>query len=209
VRSLDNIDGTEPETRLYEIPRTKDDEATALEITVSCPPDLPPGPDPTFDAGDTVVAQSPPPSRTALDQRVEAPEAGIAVTFPDDWVVEVQPVMSDAVLSAEAPSGGSCEVTLQDGSRWSSLDEAAEFFASVMSDFGPEVEATSTALRLPVGDAVRIDVELPEEESSAAFYLLTDGTTFYVLRCAAFSDPPEDRWLSIAETFEFLPMEEG
>ena len=57
VRSLDNIDGTEPETRLYEIPRRKDDKATALGVSVFCPPDLPPEPDTTVDAGDAVVAQ--------------------------------------------------------------------------------------------------------------------------------------------------------
>jgi hypothetical protein len=205
VRSLDNIDGTEPETRLYEIPRTKDDEATALEITASCPLDLPSGPDPTFDAGDTVVAQSPPPSRTALDQRVEAPEAGIAVTFPDDWVVEVQPIMSDAVLSAEAPGGGSCAVMLPDHTRWSDLDDAGESFLSVMRDFG--AATTSLALRLPVGDVIRIDTEVPEEGYFSSIYLLHDGTTFYGLMCDA-SDAPDDDWLSIAETFEFLPAEE-
>ena len=133
------------------------------------------------------------------------PEAGYAVAFPDDWVVEVGRVMCAAALSAEAPDGGSCEVTQQDGSRWSSLDDAAEFFVSVLRDFG--AAPTSTALRLPVGDAIRIDMELPDTGSSGVVYLLTDGTDPYSLMCRA-PDPPEDRWLSIAETFEFLPVEE-
>ena len=37
-------------------------------------------------------------------------------------------------------------------------------------------------------------------------YLLTDGTDFYSLMCRA-PDAPEDRWLSVAETIEFLPVE--
>jgi hypothetical protein len=202
-RRLDNIDGTEPETRFYEVPRKKDDRATALDLSVFCPLE----PESTIDAGDDVTGQPPVASFTALDQRVEVPEVGVAVAFPDDWVVEVGPIMSDAALSAEAPSGGSCGVVLQDGSRWSNLDDAAEFFVTVMRDFGPTVEATSTALRLPVGDAVRIDMEIPEERADSASYMLTDGTTFYILMCEAFPDPPEDRWLSVAETFEFLPEE--
>jgi hypothetical protein len=151
-------------------------------------------------------------SFTALDQRVEVPEVGVAVAFPDDWVVEVRPVVqaefiSDAVLSAEAPGGGSCEVMLQDGSTWSSIEHWAEQVLETFQGYGPAVEATATALLLPVGGAIRIDLEAPGEGFSSATYMLTDAATFYGLMCNA-SDPPEDRWLSIAETFEFLPTEE-
>ena len=38
-------------------------------------------------------------------------------------------------------------------------------------------------------------------------YLFTDRTTWFRLSCSS-TDPPDDRWLSIAETFEFLPEEE-
>jgi hypothetical protein len=200
-RSLDNIDGTEPETRFYEVPRKKDDRATAVQLSVFCPP----GPDSTSDAGDDVTGKPTVASFTALDQRVEAPEAGIALAFPDDWVVEIDPIMSDAVLSAEGPGGGSCGVELLDPTRWSGLDDAAEFFVSVMRDFG--AVTTSLALRLPVGDAFRIDAEVPEEGFFSTIYLLSDSTSSYGLMCDA-SDPPEDRWLSIADTFELLPVEE-
>jgi len=157
-------------------------------------------------AGNAALAQSPSPSPTALTQRVEAPEAGIAVTFPDDWVVEVGPIMSGAVLSAEAPGGDTCAVMLPDHTRWSDLDDAGEFIQSVLRDFG--AATTSTALRLPVGDAIRIDAEVAEEGFFDTTYLLTDGTTFYGLTCDA-SDPPDGRWLAIAESFEFLPAEES
>ena len=36
-------------------------------------------------------------------------------------------------------------------------------------------------------------------------YVFTDGNSAMELACREFGDPPEDRWLSIAETFEFLP----
>ena len=58
-----------------------------------------------------------------------------------------------------------------------------------------------------MGGAIRIDAEVPEEGFSGSWYLLTDGTNFYGLICGA-PDLPEDRWLSVAETFEFLPTEE-
>jgi hypothetical protein len=211
VRALDNIDGTQPETRLYEVSRSKDDKATALGVTVSCPPELPPEPDTTIGAGDPAVAQSPSASLTALDQRVEVPEAGFAVAFPDDWTVVVdtsEPAefTEHPVLTATLPDGESCEASLQDGTSWSDLDDWAESALKTFQGFGPEVEATSTGLHLPAGDAIRIDLELPEEGFSAALYLLTDGTAFYGLMCNA-SDPRADRWLSIAETFEFLSEE--
>ena len=113
--------------------------------------------------------------------------------------------ISDAVLSAEAPGGGSCEVTLHDGSSWSSIDDWAGQVLETLQDYGP---VDSTAVLLAAGDAIRIDLEVPEEEFSNATYMLSDGTTFYSLGCTA-SNPPEDRWLSIAETFEFLAPDEA
>ena len=157
------------------------------------------------------VAQSPAPSLDPepVPQRVEVPEAGIAVTFPDDWAVEVRPLVRveatvPTVLSAEAPGGDTCEVALPDDPTRSSLHDWAESFLSTFRDFGSA--ATSTALRLPAGDAIRIDLELPDTGSSSVVYLLTDGTNFYGLMCRA-PDAPEDRWLSVAETIEFLPVE--
>jgi hypothetical protein len=67
---------------------------------------------------------------------------------------------------------------------------------------GPDV----TTLDLPAGKTVRLDVGLsvPGYETASSSYVYTDGTTFHTLTCTDL-DWPEDRWLSIGGTFEFLP----
>jgi hypothetical protein len=41
-----------------------------------------------------------------------------------------------------------------------------------------------------------------------AFYLMEADDRALSLTCVAIGERPEDRWLAIAETFEFLPDEE-
>jgi len=60
-------------------------------------------------------------------------------------------------------------------------------------------------LTLPVGEVTRIDYSLGPLDYSV--YHLTDGISLYLLQFQGL-DAPEDRWLSIAETFEFLPVDE-
>ena len=40
-----------------------------------------------------------------------------------------------------------------------------------------------------------------------ADYSLTDGQTWLTLQCSSI-EPPEDYWLSLAESVKFLPVEE-
>ena len=69
-----------------------------------------------------------------------------------------------------------------------------------------DVHGLSVApVTLPVGEVTRIDYSLGPLDYSA--YYLTDGIRLYLLQLQGL-DTPEDRWLSIAETFEFLPVEE-
>jgi hypothetical protein len=58
---------------------------------------------------------------------------------------------------------------------------------------------------LPVGEVTRIDYSLGPLDYSV--YHLTDGISLYLLQIQGL-DAPEDRWLSIAETFELLAGEE-
>jgi len=66
---------------------------------------------------------------------------------------------------------------------------------------------TSTMLDLPAGPAGAIDVT-DEEWWNTRTYLLTDGERWFYLHCDDTFEPPDDDWLSIAETFEFLPADE-
>ena len=70
---------------------------------------------------------------------------------------------------------------------------------------GPE----TTILELAAGEVGRIDygLQYPTLESIHAAYYYSDGTTSHLLTCTGL-ERPEDDWLSIAETFEFLDDEE-
>ena len=69
---------------------------------------------------------------------------------------------------------------------------------------------TSTEVMTGAGETIRIDYRYssPDASTEQAQYVFAHGPTglVHVLLCAA-DDPPEDRWLSIAETFEFLAEE--
>ncbi len=158
----------------------------------------------------------------SFGQRVEVPEAGFAVTFPLDWEVSID--TSDvpgeggtfAVVSGrEAASDVTCEVYLYGPCTGSSfgdcaaaLDEvAARMVAYFEGDESSSRTDESAAMDLPAGYAVRVDTEWIDEGVFGSLYLLTDGKVHDSLRCRG-SERPEDRWLSIAETFAFLPAEE-
>jgi hypothetical protein len=69
---------------------------------------------------------------------------------------------------------------------------------------GPEVTS------LPAGEATMVVATLIDPQSqvatTTAVYIL-EGDTVAIFSCAS-PEPPDDDWLSIAETFEFLPAEE-
>ena len=170
--------------------------------------------------GTAVAQESVVPS--SFGQRVEVPEAGIALTFPVDWEVRID--TSDlpgeggafAVVSGrEAASDVTCEVYLYGpctgspfGDCAAALDEvAARMVAYFDADESSSRTDESTAMDLPAGYAVRVDTEWIDEGAFGSSYLLTDGKVHDSLLCRG-SERPEDRWLSIAKTFEFLPAEE-
>ena len=169
--------------------------------------------------GPTTPESAAPPS---FGQRVEVSEAGFAVTFPIDWEVSID--TSDvpgeggtfAVVSGrEAASDVTCEVYLYGpctgslfGDCAAALDEvAARMVAYFEGDESSSRTDESTSMDLPAGYAVRVDTEWMDEGVFGSSYLLTDGKVHDSLLCRG-SERPEDRWLSIAESFEFLPAEE-
>jgi hypothetical protein len=171
-------------------------------------------------AGSAVVAQtpSPSPSLDAVPLRVEVPEAGFAATFPEGWVVET--IFGDSgVVSPDASTR-----CLTFGERFDErIDDPAAFLDKIaaiwpnFSDDGPLPVIETSEIELPAGRAIRfiadftLDPEFDESDSDSARYLttyiLTDGLGFLTLACYA-PERPDDDWLSIAETIEFLPIEE-
>jgi hypothetical protein len=188
-----------------------------------------------------VVAQSPSPGPVGVGGRVELPEYGFALTFPEDWAwVRYSSEDSDSVIAqlvditspefvaqnevvfeevdAEMPlvgraasRGGSCSVTVLPTDL--TIDAIASNYVTWIEgqpDSFPD-GAMVTDVALPAIEAKRIDMSYTEEgwqkPMPTSYYLFTRGSRGYVLACMA-DDPPDDRWLSIADMFEFLPAEE-
>ena len=86
---------------------------------------------------------------------------------------------------------------------WSSVDDAKAFFDASPAE--PDAIDTQTAVMgLPAGPVLCIDFVMRNGDEWRD-YLFTDGTDWHMLSCGAPGSAPRGRWLSIAETFEFLP----
>jgi hypothetical protein len=190
--------------------------------------------------GQPVTAQSPPPDPVGFGGRVEVPQAGFALTFPEDWVWMRHPLPDvDAAVEALA---GVMEPAEADGYRdlLAMVSEAAPVVGTLgfgrdtcwvqvrewgqsLSDLAAMMQewyeaeegytgVTSTGVTTRAGETIRIDYRFSNEDASTeqTQYLYAqgpEGLVVHTLTCAA-EDPPEDRWLSIAETFEFLSEQE-
>ena len=66
---------------------------------------------------------------------------------------------------------------------------------------------TSAFIELSAGRAGVVDVTDPGWWNSRT-YVMSDGDRWFYLHCDDTFEPPPDDWLSIAESFEFLPAEE-
>jgi hypothetical protein len=167
----------------------------------------------------TVSAQEPSPGLSSTGGRVEVPEAAYAVTFPEDWEVATYPMemgtdspdgtpIETAYISASgwAPDGRTqCSITYKPlgdppGDPLVALEGSVDYALAHYE--GARIETSS--LDLPAGPAIRHRFE--SEWGAGASYLLSDGFDVFFLACVG-KDLPDDRWLSIAESFEFLPTE--
>jgi hypothetical protein len=171
---------------------------------------------------DTLAADERSPILVGADGRVEIPAASFALAFPSDWDIDVSASgladVSFAVVTGHSPeSDVTCELFMYGpcsgepfGDCADALDEiAARMIATYESseDFEGMVEQTPVATAAV--HAIWMDIEWAEDEDAAfgTTYLLTDGSVFDYLLCRG-SERPDDRWLSIAETIEWLPAEE-
>jgi len=164
------------------------------------------------------TAQEPSASPAPADQRVAVPEAGYALTLPKGWTLETQEVVeqtdspngpteeTSSIWSyAFAPDGSASCLLLEDLLE-GSLDETV---ASHRSRYEP-VLVEMSSVQLPLGRTVRfvLDYAGIGDEGVGAVYLLSDGDTLIVMSCIAPEPLDGDWWLSIAESFEFMPAEE-
>lgn len=161
--------------------------------------------------GPGVAAQEPSPTGLEAGIRLDVPEANIGLKIPAGWSVSVD------YRPSRPPAGQSMPVD----ARWAVLsvaqDSDALSFCRLLQyptggltllEFTSELLAreqpTMTPVRLDAGEAIRLDLDLGEGYV-AQQYVIGSGESFYQLACLAEGEVADDRWLSMAETFEFLP----
>jgi hypothetical protein len=165
----------------------------------------------------SAIAQEPSPSPSALEQRAEINGTGFVVTFPEGWLVETRYGQLQAVSADGSawcyPSGERVPEPVDDPEAL--LDRFAAIFPVFSDDGVPMPVIETSEIELPAGRTVRFiaDYALDDglvEGYDARYdttYILTDGRILFFLGCLA-PERPDDDWLSIAETIEFLPAEE-
>lgn len=92
-----------------------------------------------------------------------------------------------------------------------SLDLALATDAAALANMSEALvgDPVTTMIELPAGESARLDyaLEYPGVQAVFSAYYFTDGPMFHLMTCTG-TERPDDGWLSIAETFEFLPAEE-
>ena len=166
-----------------------------------------------------VDAQSPSPptaSGAIAGPRSMDSESRVAVDLPADWTIEASFGETYAISPDDSahcrPASTQIDKPVDDPDAL--LDELAAIYP-VFFDDGPLPIVDTTELVLPAGRSIRYVSDfalqpdrIPQDERRyATMYLLTDGHSLVFFGC--WSDyRPADDWLSIAETIEFLPVEE-
>jgi hypothetical protein len=127
----------------------------------------------------------------SVDYRAAAPPAGQSMPVDERWVVLA------ANDDSDTPSG--CRLMRYPTGGLTLLE-----FASGLLELE---QPTLTPMRLDAGDAIRLDLDLGEGYV-AQQYVIGSDDSFYQLACLTEGAVADDRWLSIAETIEFLPAAE-
>lgn len=154
--------------------------------------------------------------------RIDVGEPGIAITFPDAWTVYAPTEGWERAWGPSSPSwrtlvygrppggtgGEMCR--LVDASADRGDANPALFRASLLmandrqaAEDPDIVEHHASAIRSPFGPVNRSDFTW-EGGWQASYYNFVDDARWIYLDCQS-KVPPEDRWLSIVESIEFLP----
>lgn len=168
------------------------------------------------------------------DQRVERASDGFAISLPPDWetvdAVEADPgdwwdeekvddvdelheeqiadrgLVQLARTRSPLVSFEYCRLYDATGfaataPAWTALEDAEADLTRVNPDI---ITSEAFYFELPAGRTLAVDMRWQDGDQQRDYFYL-DGETWFDLQCLAQGAPPEDRWLSIAVTFEFLP----
>jgi hypothetical protein len=151
-------------------------------------------------------------------QRVEVPEAAVALALPADWAVDIElderedfylselfpeaaPVTYWNVLYASGSGRPWCDVTWYPAHPMT-LEEHALLFEQLMTP-STNVERTIEVVpaELPAGAAYRFVIYNQPTDDYQTVYLIGSGPSRYALWCVA-DERVEGDWLAIAQTLE-------
>jgi hypothetical protein len=110
-------------------------------------------------------------------------------------------------------TASACGVGLGDNRTDTALDVLADALFEAYSADPRATEVTPPVeIDLPGGDAFRIGMRMAEPTAEGQYlpstvYVMLADDRYLLASCSAYQRPDDD-WLSIAETFEFLPAEE-
>ena len=181
--------------------------------------------------------QPPPGPPVGVGGRIAIPGADFALTFPDDWPwvryagwdweavrFELAELVGDdeadgfeafypdldddSPLIGQGPDG-LCRVHITPSAL--PLDEFVPGYLANRESGGLHYGVTRSDVALRSGEATRLVYDLVADSPSHGWvgtdYLWSTGSAIYLLMCMS-PEHPSDDWLSIAETLEFLPIQE-
>jgi len=157
-------------------------------------------------------------SERDFDGRVAVPQLGFAVTFPAEWNLhgigtrDDRPPASgarpyrDANVLWAMTTDANCivrDLSLSAHDQgWATVEDMHELYIA-RGQPHPDGFDRSEYLDLPAGRSGRADYSWTDEFLTTT-YSFTDGHSWLQVDCGLLQRP-NDSWLSIAETFEFLP----
>ncbi len=158
---------------------------------------------------------------TPSTTRHEVVEEGIAVSFPSHWTVGPTNPEDHPWLYPDEPtedpgwydiliaSGEAQRCTVEDDTAWIASPPAWTTLEQVvgheLSWMGRDADIDSTSSRyyeLAAGRVARIDVDWASGLTET-YYWFRNGRRFIELDCWS-NQPPDDRWYSVAASFDFL-----
>jgi len=90
---------------------------------------------------------------------------------------------------------------------WTTVQAATSGWLATWRDDPTLVDPDFAFVDLPAGRTGHLTATDVDGATHHA-YVYTDSEAWLMLQCWS-PDPPDDRWLSIARTFEFLPVDEA
>lgn len=157
-------------------------------------------------------------------QRLEIPEAGMAIDFPADWSIDVEmleredwglserfedaaPLVFWSVLYASLSGWPWCDVSWYPEHPMSLAEHATEY-ELLMTPTSSEVERPIevTPVTLPAAEAYRFVIYNEASDDYTTTYLLESDAAHYFLQCVD-SERAADDWLVLAESIELLGTE--